>query len=37
MAVSDLVVQEGDMLHLVMPESKAAEVLAAVEQGPEEH
>ena len=37
MAVSDLVVQDGDMLHLVMPESKAAEVLAAVEQGPEDH
>jgi trk system potassium uptake protein TrkA len=37
MAGPNLVFQDADMLHLVMPESEAATVKAAVEKGPEEH
>jgi trk/ktr system potassium uptake protein len=37
MARSELVLQDGDMLHLVMPEKEAEIVTAAIAQGPEEH
>ena len=37
MAGPDLVLQDGDMLHLVMPEADAAAVTAAIDKGPEEH
>ena len=37
MAGPALVLQDGDLLHLVMPEAGAAELSAAIEKGPEEH
>src|SRR4051794_7990301 len=37
MAGPDLVLQDSDMIHLVMPEADAAVVTAAIEKGPEEH
>jgi trk/ktr system potassium uptake protein len=36
MAGPDLVLQDGDMIHLVMPETEAATVSAAIQKGPEE-
>ncbi len=37
MADSDLVLQDGDLMHLVMTEKNAPTVMAAIERGPEEH
>jgi trk/ktr system potassium uptake protein len=37
MAGGDLVLQDSDVLHLVMPERDAAAVTAAIADGPEEH
>jgi len=37
MAGPNLVMQDADLLHLVMPEKDAAAVLAAIDKGPEEH
>jgi trk/ktr system potassium uptake protein len=37
MAGPNLVMQDADLLHLVMPEKDAAVVLAAIDKGPEEH
>jgi trk system potassium uptake protein TrkA len=33
----ETVIQEGDLLHLVMREERAAEVFAVITKGPEEH
>jgi trk system potassium uptake protein TrkA len=37
MAGSQLVLQDGDVMHLVMPEKDAPGIIAAVDAGPEEH
>ncbi|MGI8701138.1 MAG: potassium channel family protein [Nocardioidaceae bacterium] len=37
MADSDLVLQDSDVMHLVMPEKEAATVMTAIDHGPEEH
>jgi len=37
MASPNLVLQDGDMLHLVMTEADAEAVMQAVDKGPEEH
>jgi trk system potassium uptake protein TrkA len=37
MAPPNLALQDGDVVHLVMPEKDAARIMAAVDKGPEEH
>ena len=37
MATPDMVLQDGDLLHLVIPEAEADRVEAAIDEGPEEH